>query len=71
MSIDDFYFLNERIKEYEEIISEECKKRNTFLFSVIEEWLKIDYLDLLSEDGIHPNEKGHQKIFEKIKPLFI
>ncbi len=30
----------------------------------------LDYLNLLSDDGIHPNEKGHRKIYEKVKPLF-
>lgn len=69
--LDDVYFLNEKIEMYEKIIGEECKKGDILFLSITEEWLKSDYLKLLSEDGIHPNKKGHQKIFEKIKPLFI
>jgi lysophospholipase L1-like esterase len=55
---------------YGKVIGEECKKGNISFLNVAGEWLKSDYLKLLSKDGIHPNEKGHQKIFEKIKPLF-
>jgi lysophospholipase L1-like esterase len=69
--LDNVYFLNERISSYEKIISEECKKRNISFLGITEEWLKSNYLKLLSEDGIHPNKKGHQKIFEKIRSLFI
>jgi lysophospholipase L1-like esterase len=69
--LDNVYFLNEKIRTYEKIIGEECEKKNVYFLSIIEEWLKFDYLNLLSQDGIHPNEKGHQKIFKKIKPLFL
>ena len=69
--MDNVYFLNDKIKMYNKIINEECKKRNVVFLDIMENWLKLDYLDLLSDDGIHPNEKGHRKIFEKIRPLFI
>jgi len=69
--LDNVYFLNEKIRVYEKIIDGECKKRNVPFLSITEEWLKSDYLKLLSEDGIHPNEEGHQKIFKKIKLLLI
>lgn len=69
--IDNVYFLNENIRNYEKIIEEKCKENNIVFLSIIEGWLAFNYLDLLSNDGIHPNEVGHQKIFEKIQPLFI
>lgn len=69
--MDNVYFLNDKIKIYSKIINEECQKRNIVFLNIIEDWLAFDYLNLLSDDGIHPNEKGHGKIFEKIKPLFI
>lgn len=69
--LDNVYFFNKKIRAYEKIIAEECKRRKAVSFlSIIEEWLKFNYLRLLSEDGIHPNEEGHQKIFEKISSLF-
>jgi len=69
--IDNIYFLNDKIKTYNEIINEECQKRSIIFLNITEECSELNYLNLLSDDGIHPNEKGHQKIFEKIRPLFI
>ncbi|MDE1919092.1 MAG: SGNH/GDSL hydrolase family protein [Patescibacteria group bacterium] len=66
----DAYFLNEQIKSYEKIIDRICKENKIGLLSIIDEWLTIDYIRLLSDDGIHPNEMGHQRIFEKIRPFF-
>lgn len=68
--IDNVYFLNENIKKYNKTIKEVCKKRDILFLDISEEWSSFNYLNLLSDDGIHPNEKGHQKIFEKIKSLF-
>jgi len=61
--------LNDKIKIYNEIINEECQKRSIIFLNITEEWSELNYLNLLSDDGIHPNEKGHQKIFEKVKHL--
>jgi acyl-CoA thioesterase-1 len=69
--IDNIYFLNDKIKAYNEIVNEECQKGGITFLNITEEWSGFDYRNLLSNDGIHPNDKGHQKIFEKIKPLFI
>ena len=30
-----------------------------------------DYKDLLSDDGLHPNEKGHQMIFEIVRDYLL
>jgi lysophospholipase L1-like esterase len=68
--MDNVYFLNDKIKTYNEIIKEECLKRNIIFLNIIEDWLISNYLTLLSDDGIHPNEIGHRKIFEKIKSIF-
>jgi len=68
--LDTVYFLNEKIRKYEKLIEKECKKRNIAFLNIADEWSKLDYLELLSDDGIHLNEKGHQRIFEKIQPLF-
>lgn len=69
--IDNTYFLNAKIEAYEKILAEECKKRNISFLSIFEELLKSDYTSLLSKDGVHPTEGGHQIIFEKVKSLFI
>lgn len=68
--INNIYFFNDKIKIYNEIIKTKCKKKGLVFLNIVEEWSE-NYLSLLSKDGIHPNERGHQKIFKKIKPLFI
>jgi len=62
----EIYHTNSNIQQYNEIIRKFCQK-NKLLF--------IDVFNLLKnadlEDGIHPNSKGHQKIFKKVKDFLI
>lgn len=64
------FFFNDRIKEYNQIIKETCNKKNIPFLDIIDDWMKEDYLDLLS-DGIHPNAKGYEKLFLSIKDFLI
>lgn len=56
------WFINKRNKEYSEIIRNVCEKENVFFLSMDEsfrkEWLV---------DGIHPNTKGYDELWNKIK----
>ncbi|MGC9311002.1 MAG: SGNH/GDSL hydrolase family protein, partial [Candidatus Aenigmatarchaeota archaeon] len=57
---------NERILEYNKILDEICgKKEITFveLLSLFEERGK----ESLLFDGLHPNSKGHELIFQEVK----
>ena len=58
------FFSNERVKQYNDIIKSNCKKSDVLFIDVFK---KIDqkYLD----DGLHPNSKGYQKMYEIIKKL--
>ncbi|MBI2484953.1 hypothetical protein HYW18_02270 [Candidatus Uhrbacteria bacterium] len=61
------FFLNERIKMYERIAKEVCQAEHVpfiEIFSVLE--ARSDLRDL-TDDGLHPNAKGHLLIFEEIK----
>ena len=61
----DIYYTNENIKKYNDIIKEVCEK-NSILF------LSIGLLDNEDfDDGLHPNEIGHEKIFVKVKDFLI
>jgi acyl-CoA thioesterase I len=59
---DDEYYYNKYGQQYDEIIQNVCKKENLRF---------IPMFDLVSvkllEDGVHPNAKGHQKIFEVVR----
>lgn len=70
LGVGNIFFFNNKIKEYNEVISKECKKKGVVFLSIFEDWLKINYTELLSDDGLHPNEKGHHKIFLAIKSFY-
>lgn len=56
-------YLNKNIDIYNNKIKECCNQNKVDFINI------IDILEIndLSEDGIHPNEKGHEKIFKIIK----
>jgi len=58
----EYYYSNRNIIDYNFIIKKVCGE-NKLLF--------IDMFDLLDKndlaDGLHPNSKGHEKMFQKIK----
>ncbi len=62
----DKSYKNENIKKYNEIIKSVSKDRNIYFIEILDKWLQFDYQDLL-EDGLHPNSKGHKKIFETVR----
>lgn len=53
---------NEVIAQYNKTIKEVCSK---YTIKFIEIFNLLSYKDL--SDGLHPNTKGHEKIFEKVK----
>ena len=57
------YYTNENITQYNSTIKSFCEQ-NKILFVNI-----FDLLDVKNdlEDGLHPNARGHQKIFKKVK----
>lgn len=62
----DKSYKNENIKKYDEIIKSVCKDKNIYFIEIFDKWIQSDYQTLL-KDGLHPNSKGHQKIFETVK----
>ena len=66
----DKFYKNEDVQKYNEIIKSVCKENNLHFIEIFDEFKKIDYEKLL-EDGLHPNSKGHEKIFEIIKGFLI
>jgi len=64
------YLNNKRVEIYNRIIEECCNQRNILFLNLFKDWLKQNYKIFLSDDGLHPNELGHQKIFEKVIKYF-
>ncbi len=59
--------LNKNVETYNSLLADLAKKNSLALVDVYSEYLANDYKKILSEDGLHPNDKGHQLIFEKVK----
>ncbi len=60
------YFKNEVIDIYNGLLQEECGSGGVFFVSLAEILLLSDL-----DDGLHPNIKGHKKIFEVVKDFLI
>jgi lysophospholipase L1-like esterase len=58
---DAFYYLK-NVEEYNNAIKDICENNKLYF---------IDMFNLLKkgdlDDGLHPNSRGHKKIFEKVK----
>ncbi len=57
---------NQSINKYNNIIREECLRSNIHFIEIFNKFESLNYKELLA-DGLHPNPKGHQKIFEIVK----
>jgi len=62
---DDLYYTNENIKKYSAIMQEVCQKNDIAFLDL--QPLNADDFD----DGLHPNAKGHEKIFIQVKDFLI
>lgn len=60
----DKAYKNERVEIFNKFIRDFCHK-NHLPFIEVNNLLSEQDLD----DGLHPNTKGHQKIFEKVRPV--
>ena len=67
---EDTYFTNKRQKEYNEIIKACCEQEKIEFIDLLDEWLKADYKNLL-EDGLHPNSKGYERMYETVKNFLV
>lgn len=65
--------LNKYIEAYNKIIKEITDSKGAYLVDVNSAFMDNDYKSLFSEDGLHPNEVGHQIMFNEllkiIKPI--
>ena len=59
-------YIEARIRLYDVIAREVCKKNNIDFIDIMKEFIKRDYKKLL-EDGVHPNTGGHKVIYEVVK----
>jgi len=66
----DKSYKNENIKKYNGVIKNICNEQNVPFVDIFDRWIELDYKNLLT-DGLHPNSKGHQEIYETVKNFLI
>ena len=60
---DNEMYFNSTIKEYDNLLEEYCRTNNIQYLKMFDLLQQTDF----SDDGIHPNERGHEKIYKAIK----
>ncbi len=60
------YYTNENIRKYNEIIKSVCENEKVIFIDLFEKFER-EKINLLSEDGLHPNSNGHEMIFKEVK----
>lgn len=68
--VPDRSYKDSYIKKYNEMIKVICRENKVYFIEIFNKLMKSDYKKTL-DDGVHPDEKGHQKIFETIKDFLI
>lgn len=66
----DFFHKNKYIRKYNQIIKSVCKESDVEFIDIFGEWIDSNYKKLL-EDGLHPNSKGHEKIFKTVRDFLV
>jgi len=64
------YFTNDRVCEYDEILKKSSRKCKIHYVNLFDTIIKLKYKKLLT-DGVHPNKKGYNEIYKKIKHFLI
>jgi lysophospholipase L1-like esterase len=64
----DKSYKNNDIKEYDNIIKSICVKNKIPFIEIFNKFINQNYRDLL-EDGLYPNSKGHELIYEEVKKV--
>ncbi|MEK7202675.1 MAG: GDSL-type esterase/lipase family protein [Patescibacteria group bacterium] len=54
-------------EDYNNAIKTVCLEKELKLITLIGQWGESETTELLLEDGIHPNELGHKKIFDIVR----
>ena len=64
------FYKNNKIQKYDNITKEVCKRNSVWFIGISSSFARKGYKSIL-DDGLHPNSKGHEKIFEIVKDFLI
>jgi lysophospholipase L1-like esterase len=63
----DWYYLRQDAARYIARLKDICAKQGAFYLDIFDRWTDVDMDPLLFEDGLHCNERGHEKLFAEVK----
>jgi acyl-CoA thioesterase I len=66
----DCFYENKKIAAFNKILNKIAREKGVDVIKIFGDWKKINYQKLLA-DGIHPNDKGHKYIFEKVRDFLL
>lgn len=66
----DYYYASDDALAYAATTKAICEQKDIPYLDINKKFLE-DYKKLLAEDGLHCNEKGHEKIFEELKTFLL
>jgi len=64
----DIYYTNEQIKKYEDYIAEIARSEKIAFVPIFEKFSNKMKNKQLLADGLHPNDEGHEFIFQLVQP---
>lgn len=64
------FYKNENIEQHGKIIKSICEDNSIYFIDIFDKIKKLKYKKLL-EDGVHPNSRGHKKIFDIVKDFLL
>lgn len=63
----DKSYLNKNLKKYDQIVKNVCQENKVHFIEIFDKVKQQNYYQLLSQDGAHPNSKGHEFIYKLAK----
>jgi lysophospholipase L1-like esterase len=64
------FYNNQKISDYNAMLKEVAAEEGVDVIGLFKEWKSMDYLKFLA-DGVHPNDAGHEFIFNKVKDFLL
>jgi lysophospholipase L1-like esterase len=63
-------YKNEHVNKYNDIMKSVCRDNNVHFVGIFDKFMENDYKSM-TDDGLHPDTKGHKMMFEIIRDFLV
>jgi len=63
----DWYYLRSDAARYTDVLRQVCEERSCPILDYFKTWSSDEMSDLLADDGLHCNPKGHGKLYRELR----